>query len=274
MAITAAMVQQLRAQTGLPMMECKKALEEAGGDAEKAKDILRKQAGSRMGKFEGREAAQGRVTVHAGGGVVAMVELRCETEPVAGTEDFQRLSSEAARAAALMENPTPEAVRASKLSSDPSRTVGDMLNDVFNKIREKMEIKRAARLSGTVGSYVHFNAQAGAIISMSGPCSDEVMRDVCMHIVSMKPTATRREDVPAAAVEKERAVFVEEAKGKPEPVVAKIVSGKLDRWFGEFVLLEQPFVKDDKQTVGNYLKSVSPGLTVNAFVRFQVGAAS
>lgn len=270
MAITAAMVSQLRTQTGLPMMDCKKALEEAGGDVEKAKEVLRKAGHGRMAKFEGREAAKGRVAVFIGNGAAGIAELRCETEPVAGTEDFVALASAAAQVAAGMDNPTPDAVMK---SACPGRagTIGDFLGEVFNKIREKMEIKRVARLTGDCGSYSHFNAQSAAIVAMSGACPDEIKRDVCMHIVSMRPSVTRREQVPAADVERERAAFAEEAKGKPPQIAEKMVAGKLDRWYAEFVLLEQPFVKEDKKSVREYVSGHAAGVTVNDFVRFDVG---
>lgn len=271
MAITAAMVSQLRTQTGLPMMDCKKALEESGGDLEKAKEVLRKAGHGRMAKFAEREAAKGRVAVHIGNGGASIVEMRCETEPVAGTEDFIALASEAAQVAASMDNPTPAAVLAAGRPGG-SGSIQDFLNEVFNKIREKMELKRVARLKGVCGSYIHFNSQNGAIVSMSGACPEEVMRDVCMHIVSIKPAFCRRDQVPAADIEREKAGFMEEAKGKPPQIAEKMVAGKMDRWFGESVLPEQPFVKDDKQSVAAYVSKAAPGVTITDFVRFEVGA--
>ncbi|MFN0137252.1 MAG: translation elongation factor Ts [Phycisphaerae bacterium] len=271
MAVTAAMVSQLRTQTGLPMMDCKKALEESGGDIEAAKEVLRKAGHGRMAKFAGREAAKGRVAVHIGNGVASIVEMRCETEPVAGTEDFVALANAAAQVAAGMDNPTPATVLAAARPGG-SGTIQEFLNEVFNKIREKMELKRVARLTGVCGSYIHFNSQNGAIVSLSGACPDEVMRDVCMHIVSIKPAYSRRDQVPAADVERERAAFMEEAKGKPPQIAEKMVAGKLDRWFGESVLPEQPFVKDDKQSVAAYIGKSAAGVTITDFVRFEVGA--
>jgi elongation factor Ts len=135
-----------------------------------------------------------------------------------------------------------------------------------------MQIKRVAKLTGQVGSYVHFNGQSGTLLSMSAPCADTVKADVCMHITAIRPKYVRREEIPAAEIAAEKTKLTAEAPtDKPPQVIEKIVSGKLDRWFSEFVLLEQAFVKDDKKTVQQMLTGVAPGLTVERFVRYEVG---
>jgi len=273
MGITAAMVKALRDKTGLPMMDCKKALTDAGGDETEAIELLRKAGLGRISKMAGRETTEGRIACHvdAEKGCAGIVELRCETGPVANTEDFINLTATIARQAAYCESPDAATIAEQPFLDDGSKKLADHVHEVFNRIRENIKIARVGRLSGHLGSYVHHNAQVGVLVEMSEACPDEVKADVCMHIAAMNPAALRREDVDPAEVEKERQVYAEEAKGKPEQIVEKIVAGKLGRWFSEFVLLEQPFVKDDKKSVGQMLMGVSPKLTVNRFLRFGVG---
>ena len=273
MAISASQVMAFREKVGLPMMDCKQALTECNGDEEKAIEWLRAKGKGRVEKAQSREASEGRIGcfVDPGARAAGIVELRCETAPVAATDDFIKLATSIAQTVALHADATPENLRAKKLPNDPSRTLGDHMDDVFNRLREKMEIKRVARFTGQCGQYVHFNGKVGVIIEMSTECADEVKADVCMHIAAMKPKAASRDEVPTADIERERANFAEEAKGKPAPVVEKMVSGKLSRWFSEFVLLEQPFVKDDKKSVGDMLKGINPNLTVKRFTRYEVG---
>jgi elongation factor Ts len=262
-----------REKVGLPMMDCKQALTECNGDEEKAIEWLRAKGKGRVEKAQSREASEGRIGCFVDAGVRAagIVELRCETAPVASTDDFIKLATTIAQLVALNADATVESLRSKKLPGNPSRTLGDHMDDVFNRLREKMEIKRIARFTGQCGQYVHFNGRVGVLVEMSTECADEVKSDVCMHIAAMKPRAASRDEVPSADIERERAVFAEEAKGKPAPVVDKMVSGKLGRWFSEFVLLEQPFVKDDKKSVGDMLKGINPNLTVKRFTRYEVG---
>lgn len=273
MEITAAMVAKFRAKTGLSMMDCKNALVATNGDEDKALEWLRQQGKGRIEKAADREASQGRIAIFAdaAAGKGGIIEMRCETAPVANTDDFIRLCNLTAKAVALSEAPTAENIVSAPSPNDPSRTIKDEIEHVFNRLRENMQVKRVAKLTGAVGSYVHFNGQSGTLVAMSAPCDESVKTDVCMHITAIKPKVTRREDVDPATIEKEKAAFAEEAKGKPPQVVEKIVSGKLDRWFSEFVLLEQPFVKDDKQSVSAFLNQVAKGLTVRRFLRYEVG---
>lgn len=275
MDINAAMVAKFRAKTGLSMMDCKNALVACSGDEDAALEWLRKQGKGRIEKAADREASQGRIAIFAdaASGKGGIVEVRCETAPVSNTDDFIKLCGSIAKAVALAEAPTPENIISAKSPDNASTTIKDEIEHVFNRLRENIIVKRCARLTGPVGSYVHFNGQSGTLVVMSEPCAETVKTDVCMHVTAIKPKVVRREDVDKAAIEKERAVFAEDAKGKPPQVVEKIVGGKLDRWFSEFVLLEQPFVKDDKQSVAQMLKSVSPNLTVTRFERYEVGGA-
>jgi elongation factor Ts len=274
MAISAAKVKELREKTGLPMMECKKALEESGGDEAAAIEALRKKGLAQASKRSERATGEGRITIHidADNQRAAMVELLCETAPVAGTEDFVKLGEAAAAAAAQMDNPTPEAVLEQPAPADPSRKVVDLLHDVVNKIRENIKIGRVVRVDGHVGHYLHHDARKGVLVEMSAACPVPTMADVCMHIAAMRPQCARREEVDPKLVEQERALAAEQVKGKPENIIDKIVSGKMDKWFSEIVLLEQPFVKDDKKSVAQALGEVVPDLTVKRYVRLEVGA--
>ncbi len=275
MSISAEQVRALREKTGLPLMDCKRALTESGGDEDKAIEWLRKAGLGRVEKMADRVASEGRIAcyVDAKTGRAGICELRCETAPVASTEDFVSLAAAVAQVAAGMENPTPESVSSKPLPGNSAQTVGDRLHEVFNRIREKMQIARVASVDGPVGSYIHHNAQVGVIVQFSEPCPPELAADICMHVTAMKPRCTNRDQVAPEEVAREREAAKEAAKGKPEPVVEKIVSGKLDRWFADFVLLEQPFVKDDKRSVAQVLKDISPKLTVRQFLRFEVGGA-
>jgi elongation factor Ts len=273
MAITAGMVKALRDKTGLPMMECKKALAEAGGDEEKAIEVLRRLGAGQIRKMASREVTEGRIACYVDPETqqAGIVELRCETASVANTDDFVKLAAAIARQAAVTEAPAAETIRAQPYVDNPSRTLADHMDEVFNRLRENLRIARVARLAGNVGQYLHHNAQVGVLVEMSGPCPEELKTDLCMHIAALNPAYTHREEVHAKEVEQQKTLFAEAAKGKPEPIVEKIVAGKLNRWYSEFVLLEQPFVKDDKKSVGQVLKEVAPDLTVTHFVRYEVG---
>lgn len=273
MAIDAGMVKALREKTGLPMMECKSALQEADGDEQQAIELLRKKGLAKAAKRAGRATGQGRIAVHQDpdSGRMAIVETLCETEPVAGTEDFIKLSTAAAQAATKLENPTPEAILKQPMPDNPAQTVGDFVDDVVNRIRENIKIGRVGVVSGNVGKYLHHDLRKGVLIEFSGPVPEDVAAGVCMHVVSMRPPYIRREDVPANEVEEERARARESVQGKPENIIDKIVSGKIDKWFSEFVLLEQPFVMDDKKTVSEFLRGHGSDLTVNRCLRLEIG---
>jgi elongation factor Ts len=263
----------LREKTGLPMMECKKALEESSGDMVHAIELLRKKGMAQLSKRAGRETGHGRITVESGGGRVALAELLCETEPVAGTEDFIKLGRAAAQAALSSQATTAEQVGTQPLAGAPGRTVNDLLHDVVNRIRENIRIGRVAVLNGHVGHYLHHDGRKGVLVEFNAECPPALALDVCMHVVAMRPTCTRREEVDPQLVEAERKIAAEQVQGKPANMVDKIVTGKLNRWYSEVVLLEQPFVKEEKKSVGQILKEAVPNLTVNRFVRFEVGEA-
>ncbi len=274
MQITAQMVKKLREETGLPMMDCKKALTEAGGDEQKAKELLRARGLKVQDKMADREAGEGRIFIHVDpdSGTVGVVDLRCESDPVAGTEDFARLGEALARAvAAAAEPPTPEGLLEMARPDDPSQTLRALYDEVFNRLRENLKIARADQFRGHVAHYLHFDGKTAAVVEFSAACPQELAVGVCQHVAAMNPRYARREDVPAEQVEAERAALAEQVKDKPPQIIDKIVEGKLGRWFSEFVLLEQPYVKDDKKTVGQVLREASPELTVVRFTRYRIG---
>lgn len=273
MQINSGMVKTLRDKTGLPMMECKKALEEAGGDEAKAIEVLRKKGLSQIGKRAGRETAEGRLSFYhdPARGRAALVELLCETEPVTGTDDFVRLAQAAARVAVALDAPTAEGLLEQPLPDEPARKVGDLLHDAVNRIRENIKVGRISTVGGHFGHYLHHDGRKGVLVEFSGACPTEVAADVCMHVAAMRPLYARREDVAAHLVEQERRIAEEQVQGKPANIVDKIVAGKLDKWYAEIVLLEQPFVKDDKKSVGQYLREAAPGVTVSRFTRIEIG---
>ncbi len=292
--ITASMVKELRERTQLPMMECKKALTEADGDIEKAEEILRKSGALAAEKKAGRETAEGRVATAISncGKRGAVVEVRCETAPVANTEDFinmcKAIAEHIANVDALPEN--PDALMEQSLASDRSKTIRDLFNEVINKIRENMQVTRFARLEGGVfGTYEHHNGQVACIVQLE--CDEkladneqvqELARDLCMHITAINPMALSRDDMPKDVVETEKEIIrkqtEEQAKGKPANIIEKIMEGKLNKWFTERVLLEQPFVKEDKKSVKQVIeecsKAVGSPISIKAYLRYEVGGKS
>ena len=258
--ITAAMVKELRERSGLPMMDCKKALQETGGDGAKAMELLRKRGAAAAEKKAGRAMGEGRIGMYvdATKGVGALAELTCETAPVGKNPDFIALAGKVAKHAALAGNADAATIGTEQFVDEPKQTVQDLLIDVLNRIRENMKIARVIRLSGRTAGYVHHDGKLGVLLVVEGSGGNEaLLNDVCMHIAAMAPKAVRREDLPAEAVEKN--------------MVDKILAGKMNRYFSEQVLIEQPFVKDDKKTVGKVLDEA--GLKTVSFIRMQVGGA-
>lgn len=266
--ISAKQVQTLRAKTDLAMMDCKNALVEAGGDEAKALEILRKKFADKMSVRADKEAANGRIGIYADEKGAALCEVRCETDFVATNDTFRELANQIAQAALNSGLTEGEKIKAAKAAD--GRTVNDHLIDAFGKLKENMNVQRAKLVSGIGAAYVHHNGKVGAAIGCDG-APGEAGRHICMHIASTQLiTGLTREDVPAAEIEAARAKFKEEVQGKPEQIIDKIVSGKMDRWFGERVLVEQPFVMDDKKTVGAYAKE--HGFTIKSFTKMEVGA--
>lgn len=276
--ISAAAVKTLRDRTNAPMMDCKVALTEANGDMDKAAEILRKKNKAIQDKKGDRETAEGRVASHIdnGMGVGALVEMRCESAPVAKGEHFVQLANDIARQIAVQAPATVEELLLQPYVDDPKKTVKEHIGDVVGLIRENMRPARFVRYSGgLMGSYCHHDGSVGVLVQVEGGKVDaQLLRDVSMHITAKNPVAAHREDIAADVVEREKDIARSQAAatGKPANIVEKIAEGKMKTWFGENVLLEQPFVKDDSKTVGDLLKSA--GLKLVTYARLKVGELS
>jgi elongation factor Ts len=276
--ITAAAVMALREKTGLPMMECKKALAECGGNTEQAVEWLRKQGIKTQSMRADRETSCGRLAVYAdpAKSVGTIIEFKCESPPVAGSQDFKDLANDIAKTLALGPGAaTPADLLAQKSLAHPDRTLGELKDELFNRMREVFELSRIKRIDGACGGYAHHDGSKAALIeitgNVSGPQAAEVAKDIAMHVVALAPQAIRKEDLDPAVVDKEREILSEAARkeGKPENIIAKMIEGRLRNFFSQCVLLEQPFVKDDKQTVGQLAKGA--GLEVKSVANWKLG---
>ena len=278
-AVTAAAVMALREKTGLPMMECKKALAECGGDTEQAVEWLRKQGVKTQAMRADRETSMGRLAIYTDleQGVGTLVELKCESAPVAGSPDFKDFVNDIAKTLALGSGAnSPEELLAQKSQAHPDKTLGEIKDDLFNRMREVFELSRICRIDAPCGGYAHHDGSKAALVEIAGetagPQAAEVAKDVAMHIVALSPKAIVKEDLDQAVVDKEREILTEAAKqeGKPENIIHKMIEGRLRNFFSQCVLLEQPFVKDDKQSVGKLLKSA--GLSVKRMEHWKIGS--
>ena len=275
--ITAGMVKELREKTDAPMMECKKALAEAGGDLAKAEEILRVKLGSKAAKASSRVAAEGIVAVNvaADGKLGTIIEVNCETDFVAKNEDFLAF---AAKLAQLVADKRPGDVAALSALPLGEGTVESTRTALVGKIGENLSIRRFSRMEakGRIASYVHGGAKIGVLVDVTGG-DPELGKDVAMHVAATKPRALDAGGVPSELVDAERRVAAEKAaedaakSGKqiPADIMAKRLEGSVQKFLKEVTLLGQPFVKDDKQTIEQLLKS--KGATVNDFTLYVVG---
>jgi elongation factor Ts len=275
--ITAAAVMALREKTGLPMMECKKALQECGGNTDEAVEWLRKQGIKTQSMRADRETSCGRLAVYTdpAKGVGAIIELKCESPPVAGSPDFKAFCEDIAQTLALGPGAgSPEELLAQKSQAHPDRTLGELKDELFNRMREVFELSRIKRIDAPCGGYAHHDGTKAALIEIAGDKAAgaaEAAKDIAMHVVAMAPKAVRKEELDQAAVDKEREILTEAARkeGKPENIIAKMIEGRLRNFFATCVLLEQPFVKDEKQTVGKLAKDA--GIDVVAMENWRLG---
>jgi elongation factor Ts len=271
---TAADVKKLRDLTGAGMMDVKRALDEADGDFDKATELLRIKGAKDVGKRSGRTAANG-IVAHSG---KALLELNCETDFVAKTPDFVALAQQLVEHAEQSKLTDVEALRNSSLDGRP---VADVILEFSAKIGEKIVINRLAVLDGTVAVYLHRKAQdlppqVGVLVEYSGrtdEAGDADARGVGMQIAAMRPKFLTREEVPAETVESERRIAEQTAReeGKPEQAIPKIVEGRVNSFFKDFVLLEQSSVTDPKKSVKTVLAEA--GIDITRFVHFEVGQA-
>lgn len=307
--ISAQLVKQLRERTGAGMMECKKALVKANGDLEGAEVELRKMGLAGASKKESRSTKQGLVSVHISGDgkLGIMVEVNCESDFVARTEDFQNLASDVAAHIAetkprvvKLEEVTEaeranfkehEALYTQKYSKDQGTTVGELVKSKIAKLGENINVSRFVIFevagNGAVGSYIHAGSQIGVLLEVSTANADEaakpefktLVRDIAMQVAAAHPQFLSRDDVPADVLKKEREIQRERAltEGKPEKMVDKIAEGRMSKFYEEVCLLEQPFIKENTISVGELIKTASGKLggavQIARFSRYKVGDA-
>lgn len=279
MAVSAKDVKTLREKTGAGMMDCKRALSDADGDLEKAVEVLRERGLAKAGKRAGRTTSEGAIGIATGDSGAAIIELGCETDFVAKTDDFQALAQEVANVVAASAGIDSAEAALAAPSGDGS--VHDRITATISQVGENIELKRVGRVGasgGTAGGYVHAGGKLGVIVGLSGAGNDVLAKDIAMHVAAVDPTpiAIDRDGVDATIVDKERELLRREAlqSGKPEKVVDKIVDGRINKYYAEHCLLEQAFVKDPDQTVGGLVKAAGDGVAVTAFLRFKLGEAS
>ncbi|GGO72081.1 translation elongation factor Ts [Bowmanella pacifica] len=267
MAVTAALVKELRERTGAGMLDCKKALEETAGDIELAIENMRKSGQAKAAKKAGRIAAEGVILTAVEGNVAVMVELNCETDFVARDESF--LAFGAKVVALALANKVNDVEVLNGLEIDGAK-VSDVRDTLVAKIGENIAVRRVVTIEGdNLGAYVH-GGRIGVLAILQGGESD-LAKDVAMHVAASNPQFVKPEQVPAEVVEKEKAIQIDIAmqSGKPADIAEKMVAGRMSKFTGEISLTGQPFVKDPSQTVGQLLKAANAD-AVN-FVRFEVG---
>lgn len=270
-AITAKMVGELRAKTDAPMMECKKALTEAEGNMDKAEEILRVKLGNKASKKSGRIAAEGTVATHIDGNVATLLEINCETDFVSQNDTFQSYAASLAKMVNASNPADVAALSALELQAEGfGPTVEDVRKGLVGKIGENMTIRRFQRVDNgnPVTSYLH-GTRIGVLVEYTG--DEAAARDVAMHIAAMKPVALTRDDVDAQVIERERSIAAAKAEesGKPAEIVTKMVEGAVNKFLKEVSLMDQSFVKNDKQTVAQMLKEKNTD--VKSYVMFVVG---
>ena len=270
-AITASMVAELRAKTDAPMMECKKALTEADGDMAKAEEILRVKLGSKAGKAAARVTAEGVVASFIDGHNGALIEVNCETDFVTKNDSFIAMAKAAAELVVKHNPANIDALGALSYSQDGfGPTLEDVRKGLIGKIGENMSFRRFQHFSGSnqLASYLH-GTRIGVVVEFAG--DETAATDVAMHVAAMKPVALTSAQVPADLIEKERSVAAAKAaeSGKPADIAAKMVEGSVQKFLKEVSLFDQPFVKNDKQTVAQMLKAANT--EVKAFTLYVVG---
>jgi len=286
--ISAKSVKELRDKTGAGMMDCKRALSDADGDLVKANELLRERGLAKAGKREGRETTEGVVAIAIDGGVAGIVELGCETDFVARTDEFVAMADALAKLVVSEAGAaTVEGLSAASLDGTP---VSDAITSAVTKLGENVVLKRVARVgvddSGVAGGYVHAGGKLGVIVSLetsgSGEAFETLAKDVAMHVAAADPSpiAIDRAGVDPALLDSERSIFKAQAQqgGKPEKIIDKIVEGRINKYLSEICLLEQAFVKDPDKTIRELLTHVGSSagaeVTVSGYQRFKLGEQS
>ncbi|CAM4022179.1 elongation factor Ts [Bacillus manliponensis] len=273
MAITAQMVKELREKTGAGMMDCKKALTETNGDMEKAVDFLREKGIAKAAKKSDRIAAEGLTYIEAQGNEALILELNSETDFVAKNEGFQALTKELA--AHLFASKPASVEEAMTQEITEGKTVEQHINEAIAKIGEKLTLRRFEIVTKTdadaFGAYLHMGGRIGVLTVVEGTTEEAAAKDVAMHVAAVNPKYIDRDAVTAEEVEHERQVLTQQAlnEGKPEKIVAKMVEGRLGKFFEEICLLDQAFVKNPDMKVRQFVES--KGGKVREFVRYEVG---
>jgi len=268
MSITAPMVKELRERTGAGMMECKRALVEVGGNLDAAAEALRAAGAAKADKKASRVAADGRVVIQANGSKAVIAEVNSETDFVAKDENFIGFA-DAVAAASLASGVTDVAALAGVALG--SATVEVARTELVQKVGENISVRRTEIIAndGPIGVYTH-GARIGAIVALDGG-DESLARDIAMHVAATNPTCIDESGVPAEILETEKRIFTEQAaeSGKPPEIIEKMIGGRINKFLKEITLVGQPFVKDDKQTVGQLLKAASA--SVVSFTRYEVG---
>ena len=285
--ISAAMVMELRKMSGQGMMDCKKALQETNGDVQQAMDLLRKKGLATLAKRAGRDTSEGLVVCKRSddGRTAVMVTLCCETDFVAKSDDFVATSKKLADYALAC--PADEGVDKLLETSVDGKTFNDVLTETVSKTGEKTQVGDYAKFTldgpGLIGTYIHFNEKVGTMIQIEtgdeATAGNDVLKqtatDIAMHTTATKPMALDKDQIDSEVVEREKAIFAEQVKGKPENIIEKIVEGKMQKFYVENCLLQQPFVKDDSKTIEQVLaeaaKQAGGEAKMKRFVRFEVG---
>ncbi len=285
--ISASTVVKLRKMSGQGMMDCKKALEEADGDMDKAMEILRKKGLATLAKRAERETSEGAVISWQSedGKVAALATLCCETDFVAKSDDFRALARDIREYIAACGSDEGSANLLQ--TAVAGKTFEQMLTDVVSKTGEKMQVGDYTRFrlndAGLIGTYVHFNSKVGSMVRIDtsdekvaeSPALKQAASEIAMHITASKPLALDKEDLDPQMVEREKAIYAEQVQNKPPQIVEKIVEGKMKKFYTEYCLLEQPFVKDDSKTVEQVVaeaaKQAGGEAKIAQFVRFAVG---
>ena len=267
MAITAAQVNELRQKTGVGLMDCKKALVAANGDMDAAMENLRKSGIAKADKKAGRAANDGLFVSIIDGKVAVAVEVLCETDFVARTDDFQALAADIAKKALTV-----------NAEGDISAALNDMCGDavkaLIGKLGENMQIRRAVRFQGgdssTFAGYHHMDGRVSVLVEFEGEVAEELKKDICMHIAAFSPRYVCSSEIPAAVIDKEKEIALAadpKLAGKPAQMLEKILAGKINRFYADVCLMNQPWVRDDKTC----LAKVAPNLKIKRFVRWMVG---
>ncbi|MEA3109271.1 MAG: elongation factor Ts [Gammaproteobacteria bacterium] len=269
MNITADTVKQLRERTGAGMMECKKALVETQGDLDAAAELMRKTGLAKADKKAARVAAEGTVAAERSGQSAALVEVNCETDFVARSDEFQAFARELAKTALVK---SPDSLEALLASSNAAGSFEEQRRALIAKIGENISVRRFVKVSapGALGTYIH-GSRIGSLVALEGG-NEALARDLAMHVAAVNPAYIDASEVPAPVLDKEREILTDQTKGekKPPDIIAKMVEGRLRKYLAEITLMGQPFVKDPDTTVEKLVKTA--GAKVVKFVRYEVGA--